>query len=175
MKNSYYIDIHVVSINELLLPHGSPSFTKNKLNSEAEKYIFEAASGLPRKKNIHIRIFVSGPQQEPNTDVSSAIHSHFDLCEERVRKKLSTILQRSWKFLLVAIVFLIVMIVLSHLFIPINSTSGLFVTLREILIILGWVALWRPADILLYEWIPYRREIAVFKKLKQAEVEIIMS
>jgi hypothetical protein len=175
MKNSYYIDIHVVSINELLLAHGSPSFSKNKLNSEAEKYIIEAATGLPRKKNIQIRIYVSNPQQEPNKDVSGAIHSHFAYCEERTRKKVSTILQRSWKILLVAIVFLVILIILSHLFIPINSTSGLFVTLREILIILGWVALWRPADILLYEWIPYRREIAVCRKLKQAEVEIIMS
>ena len=42
----------------------------------------------------------------------------------------------------------------------------------EGLIILGWVALWRPMEIFLYEWWPILRERNLYRHLATAEVVV---
>jgi hypothetical protein len=44
--------------------------------------------------------------------------------------------------------------------------------LGEGLVIGGWVAMWRPIEILLYDWWPLRREIALRERLRDLTVEL---
>jgi hypothetical protein len=44
--------------------------------------------------------------------------------------------------------------------------------LREGLIIAGWVAMWRPMEIFLYEWWPLRRKGHLYEKLSRMHVEV---
>jgi hypothetical protein len=43
---------------------------------------------------------------------------------------------------------------------------------RESLIILGWVANWRPLEIFLYEWWPLARRRNLYRRLAKAAVEL---
>jgi hypothetical protein len=43
---------------------------------------------------------------------------------------------------------------------------------RESLTIVGWVAMWRPLQIFLYDWWPLGRRIRVYKALQQAHVRV---
>ena len=40
--------------------------------------------------------------------------------------------------------------------------------LREGLVIVGWVALWRPAEIFLYDWLPHARRRKLCRRLLQS-------
>jgi hypothetical protein len=42
----------------------------------------------------------------------------------------------------------------------------------EGMLIIGWVAMWRPLEIFLYEWVPIRRRCKIFAKL--AEMKVIV-
>jgi hypothetical protein len=44
--------------------------------------------------------------------------------------------------------------------------------ITEGLIIAGWVAMWRPMEIYLYEWWPLRRRGKIFDKLSRISVEV---
>jgi hypothetical protein len=44
---------------------------------------------------------------------------------------------------------------------------------QERLTILAWVALWRPGELLLYEWYPFKRNAKLFGKLERAEMQVI--
>ncbi len=44
--------------------------------------------------------------------------------------------------------------------------------LAESLIIMGWVAMWRPAEIWLYEWWPMIARRALFRRLAAAPVAV---
>ena len=44
--------------------------------------------------------------------------------------------------------------------------------LSESLIILGWVANWRPLEIFLYDWWPLARRRRLFQRLAGAPVEV---
>lgn len=38
------------------------------------------------------------------------------------------------------------------------------------LTVFAWVALWRPGELLLYEWYPFKRDARLFRKLEEFEV-----
>jgi hypothetical protein len=46
------------------------------------------------------------------------------------------------------------------------------IILREGLIIAGWVAMWRPMEIFLYEWWPLLRKGRLYQKLSRMHVEV---
>jgi hypothetical protein len=43
---------------------------------------------------------------------------------------------------------------------------------KESLLILGWVAMWRPIQVFLYDWWPLRRACAIYAKLMKIPVEL---
>jgi hypothetical protein len=45
--------------------------------------------------------------------------------------------------------------------------------LRESLTIAGWVAMWRPMQIYLYDWWPLRRRGRTYAKLSHMPVEVV--
>jgi hypothetical protein len=63
---------------------------------------------------------------------------------------------------------------LVYLISVISSTwsSELTTFLMGALSILAWVALWQPFQAFIYDWMPYRRDIAILEQLKSAEVVI---
>jgi hypothetical protein len=44
--------------------------------------------------------------------------------------------------------------------------------IRESLLIGGWVAMWRPLEIFLYDWWPIRGEARLFDRLSKAAVKV---
>ncbi|MFA6265862.1 MAG: hypothetical protein WC670_09140 [Pseudolabrys sp.] len=44
--------------------------------------------------------------------------------------------------------------------------------LEESLIIVGWVANWRPIEIYLYDWVPLRRRIALMRRIAAAPISV---
>src|SRR5438874_9208395 len=46
------------------------------------------------------------------------------------------------------------------------------VVARESLTIAGWVAMWRPMQIYLYDWWPVRRRRRIYEKLSHMPVEV---
>jgi hypothetical protein len=55
-----------------------------------------------------------------------------------------------------------------------SREAGTWATIaREGLTIAGWVAMWRPMEIYLYDWWPLRRRGRIYAKLSHAPVEVI--
>jgi hypothetical protein len=44
--------------------------------------------------------------------------------------------------------------------------------LKEGLLIVGWVAMWRPLEIFLYDWFPIYQRQQMFDKLSQIPIDI---
>jgi hypothetical protein len=52
---------------------------------------------------------------------------------------------------------------------PGNRLAEVF---REGLLIGGWVAMWRPLEVFLYDWWPIRAEVRLFERLSRMPVRI---
>ena len=44
--------------------------------------------------------------------------------------------------------------------------------LKEGLVISSWVVMWRPVEVLIYDWIPVRHERKVVTKLLAAQIQV---
>jgi hypothetical protein len=52
------------------------------------------------------------------------------------------------------------------------GTGAISDIVGEGMLIIGWVAMWRPLEIFLYEWVPIRRRCRILAKLSSAPVTI---
>jgi hypothetical protein len=50
-----------------------------------------------------------------------------------------------------------------------DAASDIF---GEGMLIIGWVAMWRPLEIFLYEWVPIRRRCHILAKLAAMPVSV---
>jgi hypothetical protein len=74
----------------------------------------------------------------------------------------------------IGLVFWAICLALSLLFEEVLFKSQLIGRLfGEGFIIAGWVGLWRPAELLLYDWRPYSREIRRHREILQMRVRIL--
>src|SRR6187397_2948142 len=53
-----------------------------------------------------------------------------------------------------------------------SPDSHVIAVLREGLLIVGWVAMWRPLEVFLYDWWPIRAEARLFDRLSAMTVRI---
>jgi hypothetical protein len=50
--------------------------------------------------------------------------------------------------------------------------SALAKMIEQGLFILGWVAIWRPLEIFLYDWLPLSKRISILDRLAEAIIEV---
>ena len=167
------IILELTDVDHLLIAPGSLLYGKRMLSPNAEEFIIEEAKILSPKNPIDLKIHLAKDAISRKEVITTAIHQHFTYRREKSERQLKAALQLGWQSLLIAVVFLGLLIFLTLVIIKLLPEGGLSITFREILIILGWVALWRPADLLLYEWRPFKREVNLFRKLEQCKVEIV--
>jgi hypothetical protein len=80
-------------------------------------------------------------------------------------------LRTGWIVLTVAAVAVVVLMGLGEI-VARNVAGTLGSGLREAIVISGWVLMWRPIEVLIYDGIPWRRERRVLRVLHQARVDV---
>jgi len=169
------ISLELNDVNKLLIAPDSLFYGKRMLSTDAEEVIIEEAAIAAPKEHIRLKVHLHKEEIGREDEIITAVHQHFAYRRKKSERELKKVLQLGWQSLLISIVLLGLLVSLTHVIIKRLPEGGLSLAFREILIIVGWVALWRPADFLLYEWRPFKREVNLFRKLEQCKVEIVIS
>jgi hypothetical protein len=85
------------------------------------------------------------------------------------RREFSRLMRRGRISLVIGLIFLTLCIFISRLFSVEEPATYLA---RESLVIVGWVAMWRPLEIFLYDWWPIRGRVRLFRRLSAARVRV---
>jgi hypothetical protein len=85
-------------------------------------------------------------------------------------QRLRELFRRGRISLFIGLLTLSTLLVVSDLII--DQTWGVGPALRESLLIGGWVAMWRPLEIILYDWWPFRAEVRLHDRLSTMPVTI---
>ena len=167
------IKLHLRALSQLLQLDPSP-FRESALTPEADNYILSKAKQIPRHQPIRIVIELpsSASRLESIPDVSGAITNHFRGCAEAESEHLRELFRYGRKALLIGFVTLSACLFLAWHVSYNLPTRPLTRLMQESFVILGWVSMWRPIEIFLYEWLPFARRRNLFRRLSRAAVKV---
>jgi hypothetical protein len=173
MKPQEEITLHLESLDQLIEPCAPSPFLKRRLRKETEEFIIEQAMALPRNSAAKLIIYLPENEAAEVLEVSEAFHRHFAFRRDEAERELRRIRRFGGRSLLIGFVFLGLMMLLVEIIKRYIPAGNLVSVIQEGLTILAWVALWRPGELLLYEWRPFKRDAKLFGRLECAEIKVI--
>ncbi|MBM4073084.1 MAG: hypothetical protein FJ271_29790 [Planctomycetes bacterium] len=159
------IEIRLATVDQLFNSLDPSPFHEKELDREAEEYIVGSVDEAPLQTPLALVIRLpAGPQLARAESVQDAIHNHFSYRVTESDRRLRGHFRDGRKALLIGLAFLACCVATRELvFAP--GTGAVSQMLAEGLLILGWVAMWHPIQIFLYDWWPIRHQARLFAKL----------
>lgn len=146
-------------------------FRERELDAEAAAYLVDAIRELHGHRHVKVVIYLPQPG-DPATGgtIADAIHNFFGYREQATRLALRRVLRLGRASLLVGMLFLVVCtLAWRFVFTGDDMVDRIF---SEGFLIIGWVAMWRPLEILLYEWWPVLGDARLYARLAGLPVEV---
>ncbi len=144
-------------------------FVERDLDADAEEYIMSWAHELPSDRDLELVIQLSNPAPADRVaGVEDAVRRYFAARATIKRLEFGQLLRRGRLSLVVGSVFLATCLLLGQL-VAKSGAGPVSTILREGLTIAGWVAMWRPLEIYLYDWWPLfeqRRRLDLLARIK---------
>ncbi len=167
------IQISLRDLSQLFNSLDPSPFHEKDLDRNAEEYIESWVSEFPSKDPVNLDIYLQQWPESPDAqDVAEkAIHNYFTYKAGLNRMEFSRLMKQGRTSLLVGITFLAVCLLTSQFIAPLAG-SAFYELVRESLLIVGWVALWKPLEIYLYDWWPLRRRGVILRKMSLMPVEL---
>lgn len=148
-------------------------FREGDLTVEAEEYILDWARDLPHDRPILVVVHLEKPDApgSPVPDLATAIPRWFAGRARSETRALHELFHDGRLAFTIGIAGLAACLFLSWLLT--RGQEGPFArVIQESLIIIGWVVIWRPAEMFLYDWVPILRRRKLYRRLAEADVEI---
>lgn len=167
------IEIRLNSLQQLFNTFDPAPFHEKDLDHDAEEYIMGSADDLPLSAPLKL-VFYLPPEQialAETVKLPDSIHNYFEYRLNAARRRLRFQLRDGRIALVIGLMFLFVCLSLRQLAYALPQGTASEV-LAEGLLISGWVAMWRPLEIFLYEWWPIRRNCRIYAKLAAIPVEV---
>lgn len=168
------IEVRVEEIGQLFDTLDPFPFRERDLDKDAEEYIVGWAREFPR--NQPIKIIVHAPANELRGEharqLPAALGRYFGYRAEMVGHDLNELFRIGRQSLLIGIAVLAICILTARALTTALGSGTMSRFTEESLIILGWVANWRPIDIFLYGWWPLGRRRDLYRRLAAATVEL---
>jgi len=166
------IEVKVQTLQQIFNSMDPSPFHERDLDRDAEEFIVSWAKEHSSRKPYKLIVHLGQATERPDAEriLSESIRNYFSYRAEMNRRELKQLLHYGWISLVIATLFLGLCVTVAASFDP---ELGVFVRiLREGLIILGWVAMWRPLDVYLYRWWPVHRLGRIYQGLSRMPVEI---
>ena len=167
------IEVHVPELRRLFNAMDPSPFNDRDLDPNAEQFIVSWARELPRNAPLALLVDLdrdAGPRDEA-TALGSAVHEFFHRRGSAYRLRLRHLFGSGRISLLIGLAFLAASIAVSDL-LATYGTGHAAQIVRESVSIGGWVAMWRPLEIFLYDWWPLSAEARLSDRLAAMPVQI---
>lgn len=156
------IDIRINSLDQLFDSLDPSPFHDKALDRDAEAYLVECAGEFATAEPLELCIHGPAGLAERRSEIAQAIHSHFALAHARAERHLRWRMRLGRGALVAGVLLLAGTLIARRWLLDQGTYSEL---LGESLLVLGWVALWRPIEVLLFERLESRAERTRLRKL----------
>jgi hypothetical protein len=168
------IEVHVVELKQLFDAIDPSPFRDRDLDPKAEEFIVAWAKDLPRDASLALLVDLDREAGLPDEAavLRAAIHEFFRHRAETYRRRLRELFRVGRTSLVIGLIALAGAIALGDFVAALLKGSRIGEILRESLTIGGWVSMWRPLEVFLYDWWPIRSEARLSDRLASMPVRI---
>ena len=172
---SHLIEIRIRKLDQMFDSRDPSPFLAQDLDDDAQQYVVASAQEFSARLPLALVIHVSEPVESPEhaRDAGEAIREHFTRQSGFTSLRLKELLHDGWISLMIGLAFLSVALAASAALLKWAADSTAIDVFREGLIICGWVAMWRPIQIFLYDWWPILGDRRLFDRLSRMPVQIV--
>ena len=172
--NCERIEVHVAELRQLFNAIDSSPFRDKDLDPNAEEFIVSWAREAPRDFPLALVVYLDRPAGIPEEAaiLRDAVQEFFRHRSEMTRSRLRELFRIGRTSLVIGIAFLAVSLLIGNVIQKALRGQEVSAILRESLLIGGWVAMWRPMEIFLYEWWPILADARLFDRLSVMPVRI---
>jgi len=168
------IEVHVAELKQLFNAIDPSPFRDKDLDPKAEEFIVGWAKDLPSDVPIGLVVDLDRPAGLPDEAavLREAIHEFFNQRALAYRRRLRELFRVGRTSLVIGLVALAVAIALGDFLAGLMKGTRFGEIVRESLTIGGWVSMWRPLEVFLYDWWPIRNEVKLSERLAAMPVRI---
>ena len=172
-----HMELRLRELAQLFNSMDPSPFVDRDLDRDAEEFIVGWARELPATHEFELVVHLAEvPPADRAAGAENAVHRYFASRAELKGRELRQLLRRGRISLLAGLLFLGgcygLGLLLGIMFDRLGG--GAFSPLaKEGLVIVGWVAMWRPLEIFLYDWWPVHEERTLFRRLARMSVRLV--
>lgn len=167
------IEVRLRELSQLFNSMDPSPFIDRDLDDAAEEFIVSWARELAHKSELELVIHLATlPPPDRITGTEEAVRHYFASRADIKHRELRLLLRRGRSSLLIGLLFLAVCFGLGEVAALPGPLAYWNEFLKTGLQIVGWVAMWRPLEIFLYEWWPIRSDQRLLERLARMKVRI---
>lgn len=167
------IEVRIRDVRQLFESMDPTPFPGKDLDPDAAGFIVSWAREMPAHVPLSLRFHIEQPGADDPALITAAAARYFLAEAEASGHQLRRLLAIGRRSLVIGLAFLAACLWLAESLDRLDELTGVLLVLRESLLIGGWVALWRPLEIFLYDWWPLRADGRLYRRLAAAPVEVV--
>jgi hypothetical protein len=167
------IELKLRCLSEMFAAFDASPLVDRDIDNALEEFIVESALDAGSRRNFLLVIHLPADAAAADeSELTRSVRNYFAYMRDRQLGRLRQLWRDGRQALAAGMAFLLACTALSQV-------SGRFAEgalaafLTEGLLILGWVANWRPVEIFLYDWRPLHRKGQIYARLARLELQIV--
>jgi len=168
------IEIKLSSIMQLFNSFDPAPFHEKELDTAAEHYIIDTVKDFPLKTKFKMLIYLPKElaSSEQAEKIKPAIRYHFQYRMMGADRTFRSHFRYGRTTLLIGLSFLTIALFARQMVSAISHELAAQI-FADALLIIGWVAMWEPVTVLLYELWPILQMKKVYQKISGMEIDIM--
>jgi len=167
------IEVKLRDVNQLFNSIDPSPFHDKDLDHDAEEFIVSWARQFQPREPLRLVVHLesAAARDVDAITIENAVQNYFVYRTCAAQRAFSLLLKQGRVSLAIGVAALGACALVGEL-IARWSENPAFNIVRESLLIGGWVAMWRPIEIFLYDWWPVRNMRRLYERLSRMPVEI---
>ena len=170
-----WLELRVGELRQLFNEMDPAPFRERDIDPNAETYIVEWAEETRADRRLGLVVHLARERATPESArmLRDSVDEYFRRRAAATRASLRRLFRVGRVSLAIGLAFLMVALVVGETLSGMFSKESWGSLAKESFVIGGWVALWRPLEIFLYDWWPVRAEARLFDRLGELDVRLV--
>jgi hypothetical protein len=165
------IEVRVPTLGHLFDPMDPSPLSRKDLQPRVEEFVLSWGRELPVRRPPIVIHVDSPPDDVAARAAAEGVRAYFADRARARRRELRHLFRYGRVSLVIALAVLVLSFVVGQLLQSLDSPFAF--ALGGTLEIGGWVAMWRPLQIFLYDWWPIRADVRLFHELAHTDVRVV--